>query len=126
VLREKEETKKRESLLLTCSREVEVREEKGDANRDQKPFVLVDEHGHVIAGRYTTAAPGTARPEPELARQSHSATVPATLLFFRTSTFNGGVVVQRASRASAEVLDVSFAILGRSPDQAWGEILSLG
>jgi len=38
-----------------CDREVEVREGKGDANRDQKPFVLVDEHGHVIAERYTSA-----------------------------------------------------------------------
>jgi hypothetical protein len=36
-----------------CSRDVEVREEKGDPNRDQKPFVLVDEHGHIIAERYT-------------------------------------------------------------------------
>jgi len=38
-----------------CGREVEVREEKGDPNRDQKPFVLVDEDGHVIAERYTSA-----------------------------------------------------------------------
>jgi uncharacterized Zn finger protein (UPF0148 family) len=38
-----------------CGRDVEVREEKGDPNREQKPFVLVDEHGHIIAGRYTTA-----------------------------------------------------------------------
>jgi hypothetical protein len=36
-----------------CSRDVEVREEKGDPNRDQKSFVLVDEHGHIIAERYT-------------------------------------------------------------------------
>jgi maltooligosyltrehalose trehalohydrolase len=36
-----------------CGRDVEVREEKGDPNRDQKPFVLVDEHGHIIAERAT-------------------------------------------------------------------------
>ena len=38
-----------------CSGEVEVREEKGDPNRDQKPFVLMDEHSHIIAERYTSA-----------------------------------------------------------------------
>jgi uncharacterized Zn finger protein (UPF0148 family) len=38
-----------------CGRDVEVREEKGDPNRDQKPFVLVDEDGHIIAERYTTS-----------------------------------------------------------------------
>jgi hypothetical protein len=38
-----------------CGRDVEVREEKGDPNLDQKPFVLVDEHGHIIAERYTSA-----------------------------------------------------------------------
>jgi len=38
-----------------CARDVDVREEKGDPNRDQKPFVLVDDHGHIIAERYTTA-----------------------------------------------------------------------
>jgi hypothetical protein len=38
-----------------CGVDVEVREEKGDPNRDQKPFVLVDDHGHIIGERYTTA-----------------------------------------------------------------------
>jgi hypothetical protein len=37
------------------SRNVAVREEKGDAGRGQKPFVLVDDKGHVIAERYTSA-----------------------------------------------------------------------
>jgi hypothetical protein len=46
-----------------CSGEVEVREEKGDPNRDQKPFVLVDEHGHIIASATPAPAPGTAPPE---------------------------------------------------------------
>jgi uncharacterized Zn finger protein (UPF0148 family) len=38
-----------------CGKDVDVRDEKGDPNRDQKPFVLVDERGHIIAERYTSA-----------------------------------------------------------------------
>ena len=38
-----------------CGRDVVVREEKGDASKDQKPLILVDDQGHVIAERYTTA-----------------------------------------------------------------------
>jgi hypothetical protein len=38
-----------------CGRDVAVREEKGDAGRGQKPLVLVDDEGHVIAERYTSA-----------------------------------------------------------------------
>jgi hypothetical protein len=40
---------------VKCGRNVAVREEKGDASRGQKPFVLVDDQGHVIAERYTSA-----------------------------------------------------------------------
>jgi hypothetical protein len=38
-----------------CGRDVAVREEKGDASREQKPLILVDDQGHIIAERYTTA-----------------------------------------------------------------------
>jgi hypothetical protein len=38
-----------------CGRNVAVREEKGDASREQKPLILVDDQGHIIAERYTTA-----------------------------------------------------------------------
>lgn len=38
-----------------CGRDVAVREEKGDPNQNQKPLILMDEKGHVIAERYTTS-----------------------------------------------------------------------
>jgi hypothetical protein len=38
-----------------CGKDVEVREEKGDADRDQKPLILIDDQGHIIAERYTSA-----------------------------------------------------------------------
>jgi hypothetical protein len=38
-----------------CAKDVVVREEKGDPSREQKPLILVDDQGHVIAERYTTA-----------------------------------------------------------------------
>jgi hypothetical protein len=38
-----------------CGKGVAVREEKGDPSKEQKPLILVDDQGHVIAERYTTA-----------------------------------------------------------------------
>ena len=32
-----------------CGKDIDVRDEKGDPKRGQKPFVLVDERGHIIA-----------------------------------------------------------------------------
>ena len=44
-----------QAYCAKCGRNVTVREEKGDSSRDEKPFVLVDDQGHVIAERYTSA-----------------------------------------------------------------------